>query len=142
MKRGTLLLVAIMFVLSTAAWAYMPIGNGCHYTPGYWKNHAEAWPTTSMRFGGVVYNQTELIGILSQPVRGDASIILAHHTIAAILNGDNGAALPADFCIQQGIDLLNMYGIGCNPEEPVRGQMLSVKDLLCAYNEMIVPGCK
>ena len=142
MKRGTLLLVAIMFVLSTAAWAYMPTGNGCHYTPGYWKNHAEAWPTTSLMFGGVVYNQTQLIEILSRPVRGDATIILAHHVIAAILNGDNGAALPTNGCIGQGIDLLNMYPIGSNPSDPARQEILDVKDLLCAYNEMVMPGCK
>ena len=142
MKRGTLLLVAIMFVLSTAAWAYTPIGNGCHYTPGYWKNHPQAWPTTSLMFGGVVYNQTQLIEILSRPVRGDATVILAHHLIAAILNVDNGGDMSISAAIAEGVRLLSLYPIGSNPSDPARQEILDVKDLLCAYNEMRVPGCK
>jgi hypothetical protein len=141
MKFGALLLVVLMFVMVAPSFAFTPTGDTCHYTPGYWKNHPEVWPLMSMTFHGHTYSQSELIDILKQPVRGDASIILAHHTIAGVLNGENGAALPENGCIMQGIELLDMYGIGCDPEEPVRGQMLAVKDLLCAYNEMIVPGC-
>ena len=142
MKRGTLLLVAVMFVLSTAAWAYTPIGNGCHYTPGYWKNHSEAWPTTTLWLGCGSYTQPQLLEFLSRPVRGDATVILAHHLIAAILNVDNGGDMSISAAIAEGVRLLSLYPIGSNPSDPARQEILDVKDLLCAYNEMVMPGCK
>ncbi len=116
-------------------------GGGCHYTPGYWKNHAENWPLTSLVIGGVTYNQSQLLGILNTPTRKDATIICAHHLIAAMLNVAGGA----DNSIQGKIDaanaLLTTYPVGSNPPKPQRQWILDVKDDLCAYNETIVPGC-
>lgn len=64
---------------------------GCTYTLGYWKNHADAWPVTSLTLGTVAYNQTQLLRILRQPVRGNGLVSLAHQLIAAKLNVANGA---------------------------------------------------
>jgi len=58
----------------------------CTLTQGYWKNHAEAWPVTSLTLGGVLYNQTQLLSILNQPVGGNGLISLAHQLIAAKLS--------------------------------------------------------
>ena len=55
-------------------------------TPGYWKNHPEAWPVSSLTLGSRTYSQAELLMLLSLPTRGDASIKMAHHLIAAKLN--------------------------------------------------------
>ena len=33
-------------------------------TPGYWKNHASAWPTDSITVGGVTYSKDEAIALL------------------------------------------------------------------------------
>ena len=35
-------------------------------TPGYWKNHPEAWPVQSITVGGVTYSIAEAIAILNQ----------------------------------------------------------------------------
>ena len=60
-------------------------------TPGYWKNHPEAWPTirtTDSRWGFI---QTfpipsNAMSILWMPVRGDARINLQQKVIAASLS--------------------------------------------------------
>lgn len=59
----------------------------CTYTQGYWKNHAAAWPVTSLDLGTVTYDQTQLLSILNAPVQGNGLISLAHQLIAAKLNG-------------------------------------------------------
>ncbi|MGE0825072.1 MAG: protease pro-enzyme activation domain-containing protein [Candidatus Binatia bacterium] len=58
----------------------------CPLSHGYWKNHASAWPVTSLQLGAQTYSKTELLNFLGKPSRGDASLILAHQLIAAKLN--------------------------------------------------------
>jgi hypothetical protein len=56
-------------------------------TQGFWKNHPTAWgKVTTLTLGTVTYTKTQLETILETPVRGDASLILAHQLIAALLN--------------------------------------------------------
>ena len=59
-------------------------------TPGYWKNHPEAWPVDSLSLGGTVYSQDQLIAILGQAKAKDISYALAAQFIAATLNVLNG----------------------------------------------------
>jgi len=67
---------------------------GCTYTQGYWKNHPEAWPVTTLDLGTVSYTKTELLSIFDQPVVGNGLVSLAHQLIAAKLNAANGAFVP------------------------------------------------
>ena len=67
-------------------------GEGCTNTPGYWKNHPEAWPVSSLTLGVNTYNQQQLLDILNQPVRGNGLVKLAQHLIAAELNFAKGAS--------------------------------------------------
>jgi hypothetical protein len=60
--------------------------TNCTYTWGYWRNHVELWPATSLTLGSVNYTQAELISILDEPVAGNGLISLAHQLIAAKLN--------------------------------------------------------
>ena len=113
-------------------------GDACHYTPGYWKNHEEAWPVTELTLGGVSYDQTALLWILRMPVRGDATIITAHHLIAAKLNVLNGADDGIQGRIDEADDLLAIYPLFSRPGNPGKRDLLSVKDALADYNEM---GC-
>jgi hypothetical protein len=46
---------------------------------------------TSLKIGGVVYNQQQLLDLFNTSPGGDASLILGHQLIAALLNEDNGA---------------------------------------------------
>jgi hypothetical protein len=65
---------------------------GCALSQGYWKNHPDAWPVNSLTLGTVIYNKARLLSILSEPVKGNGLVSLAHQLIAARLNLANGAA--------------------------------------------------
>lgn len=69
---------------------------GCTLTQGYWKNHEEAWPVASLTLGAVSYTAAQLDALLGTPTTGDASLILVHQMIAALLNVANGADVPLD----------------------------------------------
>jgi len=58
---------------------------------GFWKNHAELWSVSSLTLGSQAYAQAELLRLLTSPVAGDASVLLAHQLIAAKLNIANGS---------------------------------------------------
>jgi hypothetical protein len=66
-------------------------GSSCTYSQGYWRNHPNAWPVTSLTLGTVTYQAAELMAILENPAEGNGLIILAHQLIAAKLNIANGA---------------------------------------------------
>jgi hypothetical protein len=83
-------------------------GDSCTYTQGYWRNHPDSWPVTSLTLGTVTYQAAELMAILDDPARGNGLVILAHQLIAAKLNIANGADPSA---VQQAItDADNMVG--------------------------------
>jgi len=65
--------------------------DNCTFTIGYWKNHPEAWPVTSLTLGSVTYNQTDLLSILNTPAGGNGLLILGHQLIATLLNVAGGA---------------------------------------------------
>ncbi|WP_437504432.1 hypothetical protein [Sorangium sp. So ce1099] len=67
-------------------------GDGCTLTQGYWKNHEESWPVSSLTIGGVEYSQAELLELFRTAPKGDASLILGHQLIAALLNTASGAS--------------------------------------------------
>ncbi|KUG08500.1 hypothetical protein ASU33_10080 [Solirubrum puertoriconensis] len=67
-----------------------PPTNQCTYTQGYWKNHPNAWPVSSLTLGSVTYTKEQLLSILKTPVKGNGLVSLAHQLIAAKLNVANG----------------------------------------------------
>src|SRR5439155_2881467 len=67
-----------------------PIGQ-CPEGLGFWKNHPELWPVSSLTLGSQAYAQAELLTLLTSPVAGDASVLLARQLIAAKLNLANGS---------------------------------------------------
>jgi hypothetical protein len=64
-------------------------------TPGYWKNHPEAWPVAEIVAGGVTYTVDEAIAAMNLR-GGDMSVVLFSHYVAAFLNVAAGAE---DSCI-------------------------------------------
>jgi len=77
-------LVLILLGVSTAAaWACTPPGVG---TPGYWKNHPEAWPVEEIRIGGITYARADAIALMQTPGKGDKTYTLFRATVAALLN--------------------------------------------------------
>ena len=59
----------------------------CTFTQGYWKNHPDAWPVSSLTLGTVTYTKAQLLSIFGAPVKGNGLISLAHQLITAKLNG-------------------------------------------------------
>lgn len=60
--------------------------QACTLTQGYWKNHPDSWPVSSLSLGSVSYTKAQLLSIFGQPVAGNGLISLAHQLIAAKLN--------------------------------------------------------
>lgn len=60
-----------------------PPGTG---TPGYWKNHPEAWPMDEITIGGVTYTKDEAIVIMNTPEKGDKTYTMFRALVAAKLN--------------------------------------------------------
>ncbi|HSF83258.1 MAG TPA: SdrD B-like domain-containing protein [Anaerolineales bacterium] len=54
-------------------------------TPGYWKNHPEAWPVEQITIGSVIYTKSQAIWWMEQP-DGDKTITLFRALVAAKLN--------------------------------------------------------
>jgi hypothetical protein len=67
------------------------VNSNCTYTQGYWKNHEEAWPVSSLTLGTVTYTKAQLLEVLGTPSRGNGLVSMAHQLIAAKLNIANGA---------------------------------------------------
>jgi hypothetical protein len=57
---------------------------------------------TSLTIGGVAYSEQQLLGLFNTAPKGDASLILGHQLIAALLNTANGAVTSA--AVQQAIN--------------------------------------
>ena len=69
---------------------------GCTFTQGYWKNHPDNWPVSSLTLGTVTYTKAQLIATLKTPVGGNGLISLSYQLIAAKLNQANGASVPPE----------------------------------------------
>lgn len=65
--------------------------DNCTLTQGYWKNHPEAWPVSSLELGDRTYSQADLITLMETATRGDRSLQLADQLIAAKLSVLRGA---------------------------------------------------
>jgi hypothetical protein len=55
-------------------------------TPGYWKNHPEAWPTETITIGGVQYSKPDAIAEMDRPTRGDKTRTMFRALVATKLN--------------------------------------------------------
>lgn len=81
---------SLSWIVGTLSVPNPPRGAGAG-TPGYWKNHPEAWPVASLTLGGTTYTKAQLLAILGQSKSKDISYALAAQFIAASLNVANGA---------------------------------------------------
>lgn len=112
----------------------------CSYTPGYWKNHPDAWPVDSLMLGGVSYTMAELMDIFDMPTKGDATIIMAQHLIATKLNVLSSMDDSMDDVIADADALLaGDAPLGSRPLGELKEEVLMVKDELCMYNELGCP---
>jgi hypothetical protein len=59
---------------------------GCNRTPGYWKNHPEAWPVEEITIGGIPYAKSDAIYFMNKSVNGDKTYTMFPALVAAKLN--------------------------------------------------------
>ena len=120
---------------STARVCFSYTCGGEPNTPGYWKNHPEAWPMESVTIGGVTYTKAEAIELLGGNAK-DATYKLASHLIAAKLNIASGATAPTTVldAITEADAFLASFPLGSNPTGADRDYALALKDILDAFN--------
>lgn len=71
-------------------------------TPGYWKNHPEAWPFDSIVIGGETYTKTEAIAFMEENNSKDVTYIMFRSLVAAKLNvlvGNDASCITATITI-------------------------------------------
>jgi len=110
--------------------------------PGaHWKNNPAAWPASAlpMTLGSQSYTKTELLAILKTPIKGDASLMLAHQLIAAKLNIANGAnGTPVTSTITHANFLLSGFNgtlpYKVKPSSPIGQAMLNDANVLNNFN--------
>lgn len=59
-------------------------------TPGFWKNHPDAWPVEGIEIGCQYFSKAEAIDILGSPVKGDKLISMFATLVSAKLNVEIG----------------------------------------------------
>ena len=112
----------------------------CIRTIGYWKNHAGAWPVTTLMLGTVSYNQAQLLQILNYSSLGNGLNTLAKQLIATKLNiangGDPGPIASHVAAADALIGSLVPPSVGTDFLSP--SVTNATKDMLDAYNNGII----
>jgi len=94
-------------------------------TPGYWKNHPEAWPLETITIGGRVYTVAQAIDLMLDDKSKDKTYTMFSHLVATKLNLALGTE-PS--CISGTVGLADAwmatYPIGSN----VKGSSLAWKN--------------
>lgn len=131
---------------------YFTCVNVATRTPGYWKNHPEAWPVLSLSLGSgtdqETYSQDCLLELLDTEVQGDVRIILAKHLIAAKLNVlagcpdsvattiTNADVYLGPYLQAEAPDCPNPFFSGAKPSGAHKQDGVGLKDILDAYNNL------
>jgi hypothetical protein len=119
----------------------------CPLGQGFWKTHPGVWPVSSLTLGRQTYTRSELLTILDAPIRGDASLILAHQLIAAKLNLANGSSLgPISTTIAAADRLLSGFTgklpYRVTPSSSIGQAMVNDATVLDSYNnDELTPDC-
>lgn len=124
-----LVLTACLIALSGVTAACDCGTNECTpKSPGYWKNHPEAWPVPSVTIGGVIYDKEDAIDIMQHPVKGDKVYTMFDALIAAKLNGYNCCvSWNINNKINEGDQWMSMYYFD-NDESPIKASSSAWQD--------------
>lgn len=125
-----------------------PVTSPCPLSQGFWKNHPEGWPVTSLTLGIQTYDQAKLLALLRTPVKGDGSLILGHQLIAAKLNVANGSdPAPINASLDASDALLGTFTgrlpYGIKPSSPTGQAAVTLAAALDEYNNgLLTPDCE
>ena len=112
-----------------------PPGTG---TPGYWKNHPDAWPVDNITIGGVTYPKDDAIGIMKKPVKRDMTYAMFQALVAAKLNvemGNDASCIMDDIVAAD--NWMSSHHVGSNvkaKDSAWQDGGEALKDRLDAYN--------
>lgn len=121
--------------------------KSCPHSAGFWKTHRSEWPVASLTLGAESYSGDEIAALLTKPVRGDASVLLARELIAAKLNIAAGArsedlAAEIEAADQLLTGLAGRLPYGVSPSSPLGHSMVvSTGRLAARNNRRSSPGC-
>jgi hypothetical protein len=146
--RFSLILFAVLIALSlwTAQTALAQSASACPLTQGYWANHAESWPVTSIMLGSQFYAQGELLALLPGG-GGDASTILAVQLASAKLSIAAGAeSTTISAALLQADTLLGQFAgklpYIVDPSSTLGQAMVNLAAILDLYNNgQLTPNC-
>jgi hypothetical protein len=96
-----------------------PPGNPGAGTPGFWKNHPEAWPSDTIEIGGIVYTKAVAIQLMQNPTKTDKTYNMFEQLVAAILNieiGNDDSCIAADLVAADDWMALHPVGSGVSAE--------------------------
>ncbi|MHC1763816.1 MAG: hypothetical protein AB9869_05840 [Verrucomicrobiia bacterium] len=107
-------------------------------TPGYWKNHAGAWPVEQLQLGAETYAKADAIAIMNRPTAGDKTLNLAEHLIAAKLNvaaGNDASCISAAIEDADAFLALHPVGSGVAANSSAWKSIESTFETVVDYNE-------
>ena len=108
----------------------------CTGTPGYWKNHRDAWPVDELTIGGRVFDKDDLLDIFDLSSNHDKLLKLFHHLVAAKLNVIVGATYEGiGDAITAADDFFAMYPLESNLDKATRKMIDGLKSPLEIFNE-------
>jgi len=106
--------VALGSITNNFGFSPTPVAQPGTGTPGYWKNHPEAWPVGSITVGGVTYTKAQAIAWLGKTGK-DKTVTMFQSLVSAMLSvmiGNDGSCINA--AIAQGNAWLATYPLGSN----------------------------
>lgn len=92
-------------------WTVSIVGGDCGTgTPGYWKNHPEAWPVTSITIGGISYAMDDAIDYMEASGNKDKTFTMFRALVSAKLNVINNPSSCIDAIIAEADGWMVDYG--------------------------------
>lgn len=113
-----------------------PTGPGTG-TPGYWKNHPEAWPVSSIVIGGRTYTRSEAIWLMSLGEKGDKTLTVFRHLVSAKLNvliGTNPGCVTGAIAAADAWMALHPVGSGVDGKSAAWAEISGTATHLDDYN--------
>ncbi len=101
-----LIMLFTLFLFSTNSSAYYPYDQPGVGSPGYWKNHPDAWPVYVIVIGEDEYRKKMALKYMKMPVKGDKTKTLFKAVVAAKLNVKIG---NDSSCISNTIMMADMW---------------------------------
>lgn len=113
-----------------------PSGPGTG-TPGYWKNHPEAWPVATITIGGRTYTKAQAIALMNVGESGDKTYTVFRHLVSAKLNlliGTEASCINASIAAADAWMATYPVGSGVAGKSAAWGQISGTATTLDNYN--------